>query len=55
MGRKGPLKKKSLPPRCECECARCDVGFHCARKDQGCQHPGWKDLNARPKPSESGS
>jgi len=23
---------------CECECARCDQGYHCGRTDEGCYY-----------------
>ena len=36
-GAKDRLKRKhKIIPSCECECVRCDIGYHCRNKSKGC-------------------
>ena len=36
-------RKVQLPPRCVCECKRCDRGDHCSLRPN-CEHPTMDDI-----------
>lgn len=39
-------------PKCDCECAGCDIGYHCGRKNV-CDHPTWRDVEPEIRKQES--